>query len=209
MLKSYTLWIDQVGNVLFERSLRAKHLNISVKPFHGIRVAVPRGMSFRKAEKIVISKRDWIQRHLARMKRAREKYDSILSQHPPLSRSSAREKLINRLKELSENYGYTYNRVFIRNQKTIWGSCSMRNNINLNIKLVWLPGDLMDYVILHELVHTRIKNHSSEFWQEMDRLTYDLVDVRSERAVRARQPYPSGAAKKLSARLKEFGLGFM
>ena len=209
MLKSYTLWVDQVGKVLFERSLRAKHLNISVKPFHGIRVAVPRGMSFHRAEKIVISKRDWIQGHLARMKRAREKYDSVLNKHPSFSRSSARNKLIDRLNELSENYGYPYNRVFIRNQKTIWGSCSMRNNINLNIKLVWLPGDLMDYVILHELVHIRIKNHSREFWQEMDRLTYDLIYARSGHVVRARQPYPSGVAKKLSARLKEYGLGFM
>ncbi|MFC2051983.1 M48 family metallopeptidase [Chloroflexota bacterium] len=66
---------------------------------------------------------------------------------------------------------FTFNRVFIRSQKTRWGSCSKNNNISLNVKLVLLPEDLVDYVILHELVHTRIHNHSKSFWEELDRHT--------------------------------------
>ena len=63
MNKSVTLEIEGVGQVLFERSIKAKHLNISVKPFKGVRVAVPKGLSFKKAENVVRSKVEWIKRH--------------------------------------------------------------------------------------------------------------------------------------------------
>ena len=62
-----------------------------------------------------------------------------------------REILIKRLDKLAEKHGLKYNRVFVRNQKTRWGSCSSKNNISLNAKLVKLPEKLMDYIILHEL----------------------------------------------------------
>ena len=69
----------------------------------------------------------------------------------------------NRLYELSRKYGLHFKKVTIRNQKTRWGTCSQKNNINLNINLIQIPQDLMDYVIVHELVHTVVKNHSYKF----------------------------------------------
>ncbi len=79
----------------------------------------------------------------------------------------AREILIAKLDELATRHGFTYNRVFIRNQKTRWGSCSSKNNINLNLKLILLPEGLRDFVILHELVHTKLKSHDTRFWEEL------------------------------------------
>jgi predicted metal-dependent hydrolase len=73
------------------------------------------------------------------------------------------------LEELAKIHSIKYTRASIRNQKTKWGSCSAKNNISLNINLVRLPDELRDYVILHELVHTRFKNHSKMFWAELDR----------------------------------------
>ena len=70
-------------------------------------------------------------------------------------------------------YIFEYNRVFIKEQKTRWGSCSGQNNINLNVNLVRLPQELIDYTLLHELVHTRIKNHSPRFWSQLDDLLGD------------------------------------
>jgi len=187
MAKSNIIEIDGVGPVLFERSKRAKHLIINVKPFIGVRVAVPYGVSWDKAEKIVYNKIDWIQKQQVKIKRIRQKYGLLLKDLNRINKAAARRKLINRLEELAGWHGFTYNRVFIRNQKTRWGSCSTSNNINLNIKLALLPDQLIDYVILHELLHTRIKNHSREFWAELDRLV--------------------GRAKKFAKQLKEYGLG--
>ena len=56
----------------------------------------------------------------------------------------------------------------IKNTKTRWGSCSFKNNINLSLHLMRLREELIDYVILHELVHTKVKNHSIEFWTTLD-----------------------------------------
>ena len=170
-MKSEIIDIDSVGAVLFERSKRARYVNISVRPFRGVRVAVPYGVTFEKAEKIVRKKIDWIRKHLARMKRLEyeRQEDDSEQQITALDRTAARGKLINRLNELAKKFGFTYNRVFIRNQRTRWGSCSSRQNISLNIKLAVLPDGLADYIILHELVHTRIPNHSKEFWAELNR----------------------------------------
>ena len=72
------------------------------------------------------------------------------------------------LVSVSGNPTFVYNKVTIRNQKTRWGSCSGKNNINLNMKLMNIPNHLIDYVILHELVHTKVKNHRPLFWGSLD-----------------------------------------
>ncbi len=91
----------------------------------------------------------------------------------PIDRQAARRRLVDRLNYLAGKHDFQYNRVFIKNQKTRWGSCSGKNNINLNVNLVRLPDELIDYTILHELVHTRIKNHGQRFWAQLDRLLGD------------------------------------
>jgi predicted metal-dependent hydrolase len=75
-----------------------------------------------------------------------------------------------RTKELAEKHGFTFNRIAVRNNKTRWGSCSGKNNINLNLHLMRLPHHLIDYVILHELAHTIHKNHGKSFWAALDKL---------------------------------------
>lgn len=85
-------------------------------------------------------------------------------------RIEARRYLPMRVKELAHLHSLKYNRLFIKNLKSRWGSCSALDNINLNIHLMQLPNDLIDYVILHELVHTIHKNHSKNFWNELGKL---------------------------------------
>jgi predicted metal-dependent hydrolase len=171
-LESKTIELKSVGTILIERSRRAKHMSLSVRPFKGARVAVPFGVSFARAEIFARSKTDWLKKHLDKMgEMEREARD--LSQNCPIDRVAARRLLVDRLNHLSKKHGFSYNRVFIKNQKTRWGSCSGKNNINLNVNLVRLPGDLIDYTILHELVHTRIKNHGPRFWDQMNKLLGD------------------------------------
>jgi predicted metal-dependent hydrolase len=95
--------------------------------------------------------------------------EDILNQ---VYRSEARKLLPARLKELAATHGFSYAKVTIRNNRRNWGSCSSRNNISLNLQMMKLPDELIDYILLHELVHTEIKDHSERFWKRLDQLTY-------------------------------------
>jgi len=187
MLNAITVEINGIGPVLFERSKRARHVNISVKPFKGVRIAVPDKVSFNKAEAFVCTKIDWIKKQSEKMKQYEKEYNLTSGANDDIDKAEAKSMLIGRLKYLAEKHRFTYNRVFIRNQRTRWGSCSSKNNINLNIKLAKLPAELIDYIILHELVHTRKKNHSRAFWVELDKLV--------------------GDGKKMALMLRSYGIG--
>lgn len=83
-------------------------------------------------------------------------------------RIEAKRYLPYHTQELALQHGFNYNRVQVKKAGTRWGSCSAANNINLNIQLMRLPDPLIDYVILHELVHTVQKNHQSSFWNLLE-----------------------------------------
>lgn len=189
MLHTSTVEIDGVGPVLFERSKRARRLVISIRPFTGVRVAVPEGLPFQKAEEFAKARTDWIRKHQLRMKQYEEENQIVSDPYTDEERARAKVKLTRRLRHLARKYGFTFNRVFIRNQKTRWGSCSSKNNINLNAKITRLPEELMDYVILHELAHTRVRNHSVDFWVELSRLVSD--------------------GKGMASKLREYGVGML
>ena len=83
----------------------------------------------------------------------------------------AEEYLPGKVKELSDKFGFKFNKLALKNIKSRWGSCSRKNNINLSIHLMRLPEYLINYVILHELVHTVHHNHSDRFWTMLNGLT--------------------------------------
>lgn len=82
-------------------------------------------------------------------------------------RHEAKYYLPKRLHDLATEKQFSYNKVFIKNIKSRWGSCSHVNNINLSLHLMRLPDELIDYVLLHELTHTKVKDHSPNFWQQL------------------------------------------
>ncbi len=179
-MKSEIVELDGIGRILLERSSRAKNINISVRPFHDVRVAVPHGVSFKRAREFACFKKAWIQKHLAKMRQVEQDHRILSKNFNNINRADARKILIKRLDELAKKHGFKYNRVSVRNQKTRWGSCSSKNNISLNAKLVKLPERLMDYIILHELVHTRVRNHGKKFYAELGRLVPDQKLLDSE-----------------------------
>ena len=85
-------------------------------------------------------------------------------------REEAKEYLPKRLNDLSDKFGIPFNELYIKNIKSRWGSCSAKNNINLSLHLMRLPDYLIDYVLLHELAHTRIKNHGKKYWEFLEKL---------------------------------------
>jgi len=218
-MKERILKLKDIGDVRFVKSKRARHINITLKPFKGVRVAVPQQVSYDAAEHFLMQKVQWIKSHLAKIEsienritvfdansefstrnhrlQVRPAYTekisikvipgTILITYPafiPVEtnevqsavrkgieealRIEAKRYLPDRVDQLAVLNGFSYGQVSVKNTKTRWGSCSFRNNINLSLHLMRLPDPLVDYIILHELVHTRVKNHSSQFWQHLE-----------------------------------------
>jgi len=179
--RSEVINLSNVGDITLERSKLAKHIRMSIKPPSTIRVAVPVGVSFKEAQSFAISKEGWLKKQVQRFSRSKinslhEKY-SLKSKKELKIRSDA---IIIRVKYLAEKHGFTFNKISTRLMKSRWGSCSYHNNISINICLSDLPQRLIDCVILHELMHTRIKNHSVYFWSELNNLVEDLKGLRKE-----------------------------
>ena len=97
-----------------------------------------------------------------------ENQNYIRSVIEKILRIEAKIFLPKRVDELAKKHNFNYQKLAIKNTKTRWGSCSFKNNINLSLHLMRLREELIDYVILHELVHTKVKNHSIEFWTTLD-----------------------------------------
>ena len=100
-------------------------------------------------------------------------------------KKEAKEYLPLRTEQLATEHGFSHIGVTVKNITSRWGSCSQKNHINLNIHVVRLPQHLLDYVILHELTHTVHKNHGTEFWQTLNKLS-------------------NGKAKQLATEIKNF-----
>lgn len=83
-------------------------------------------------------------------------------------RKEARQIFTRKLDTVARQHGLRYNRFFLRSQKTKWGTCSVKKNISLNYRLVKAPEMVIDYMVAHELAHTRVLNHATKFWQLVD-----------------------------------------
>ncbi len=106
-------------------------------------------------------------------------------------RSQAEQLLPQRLASLAAKHGFTYASVSVKQLKSRWGSCDHQQNIVLNLYLMQLPWEHIDYVLLHELTHTRILRHGPEFWRAMERILPQAAVYR--KAVQAYQPVLDGA----------------
>ncbi len=90
-----------------------------------------------------------------------------------------KEEIAGRVRHYEKIMGLTCNRITIRDQKTRWGSCSSKKNLNFNYRLAYMPQEILDYVVVHELAHLRHMDHSREFWACVERY---LPDYRERRA---------------------------
>ncbi len=105
----------------------------------------------------------------------RDDYRPVLE---PLMRACAVRELPTRLLALAARHGLTVARVTVRSQRSRWGSCSRDGNIALNWRLLQMPAEVSDYVLLHELMHLRQPNHSARFWAEVEAVCPEYASAR-------------------------------
>lgn len=127
-------------------------------------VRAPRRMALKDIDAFVERHRDWIEQRTVLLAEARQNRHVISEQEREEGIRTAKERIPRRVAYFAERMGVTYGRITIREQKTRWGSCSSKGNLNFNWKLVLMPDEVLDYVVVHELAHRRELNHSDRFW---------------------------------------------
>lgn len=147
-----------------------KNLRITINREGLIKVTKPRHVTIKQMEDFLLSKSDWINQTLEKIKTAQDKNPNL----PPIIRLTKKDFLrlkpialqiaTTRLILFNQYYKLTYKNITIKNQKTRWGSCSHTGNLNFNYKLAIIPTHLADYIIVHELCHLGQFNHSYKFW---------------------------------------------
>ncbi|MBI5152823.1 M48 family metallopeptidase [Candidatus Peregrinibacteria bacterium] len=153
---------------ILQKSSRARRLRIEITPDAQVKVTLPRFLSEKTAENFVREKAKWILRKIREiastppiiphtLKGARREYLESKSRAKKL----VREKLI----RFNRIYNFSFRKIAIRNQGSRWGSCSKKANLNFNYKIIFLPENLADYLIVHELCHLKEMNHSKKFWE--------------------------------------------
>ena len=160
---------------------RSKRKTISVEISREAKVIVraPLKMSVRDIEAFLSSKSAWITSHL-------EKASERLASLPPKLTEDELAKLKTRAKNeipirvdrYASLMGLEYGRIALRTQKTRFGSCSSKKNLNFNLAIMLMPEEIIDYVIVHELAHIKQMNHSKAFWCEVERV---MPDYKSRR----------------------------
>lgn len=145
-----------------KRHPRSKSVRIRVSGEKKISVTAPRWTPAYFIEGILKRKEDWIFKTFASFPLSRLNLDHgvLYKKH----KEAARRLVWRRLEHFNQFYGFSWNAVSIRNQKTRWGSCSKKHNLNFHYKLALLSEELADYVVVHELCHLKEFNHSQDFW---------------------------------------------
>lgn len=163
-----------------ERDSSTEHMRLVLGPRGGFVLTVPTVYTPSSIEHFMRSKIAWIRRHIApRSRHATKRSKRSVKQYREHA-VAARALVLSRLEHFNQVYGYSYGQVRIRDQRTRWGSCSKKGNLNFNHRIVLLPEALVDYVIVHELCHLKEFNHSKDFWALVARTIPDYQKRRHE-----------------------------
>lgn len=162
-------------------SKRARRMRLAIYCDGGFVVTVPRNISSNIIEQFIFRKSQWILEKLEYFKSISSlgaakntKNDYIKYKDQALVLAEKRIEYFNKI------YGFKFNKINIKNQKTRWGSCSRKGNLNFNYKIALLPERLADYIITHELCHLKEFNHSQKFWNLVAVAIPSYMEIKQE-----------------------------
>ena len=157
---------------IIEKSCR-RSISLSVLQDGRVLIKAPYGISEKKIQDFLFSKKTWITKQIEKQSAENEKAQKLgfLSAEEIRKIKEKAKKIIpNRAAFWAEKIGVTYGRISIRLQSSRWGSCSAKGNLNFNCLLVLMPQEILDSVVVHELCHRRHMNHSKAFYAEIHRV---------------------------------------
>ena len=186
LIVTAAVWRIFVENMEYEliRSAR-KTIAIEITPEGKVVVRAPRRCARRVIEELLREKEGWILDHLQKIRLRREEQQARRDNQPKWQESDyARARSLAKavFQQKAELYAHLmqvdYGRITVRDQKTRWGSCSAKGNLNFNWRLILAPEDVLDYVVIHELAHRREMNHSDRFWRIVESVMPDYRERR-------------------------------
>lgn len=161
---------------------KRKTISLQIKPDGSMELKVPLQTTNAHIQKFLNQKSDWINKHLRAVKERQQQMTQIKSLTMEEIRdlaNQALEVIPKRVAYFAEIVGVTYDRITIRNQKSKWGSCSSKGNLNFNCLLMLMPTEVQDYIVVHELCHRKEMNHSPKFWAEVRKVLPDYEKQKS------------------------------
>ncbi len=162
-------------------SRRAKRMKISIFPDGKIVVNIPENISRREADRFVEKNLSQIINKIKNLPVIDNKKIIKTSRESYLKhKEDARKLITERINYFNNFYKFKFNRIAIKNQKTLWGSCSQDGNLNFNYILALLPRKILDYVVVHEMCHLWHFDHSKDFWSLVKLTIPDYKEIRKE-----------------------------
>lgn len=165
---------------------KRKTIGLEIKADGHVYARAPKRLSNEYLMDFIKERQDWIvQKWFMIMERRRQEENrpaKDYEEHPELEklyRRKARKQLEERCAYFAELMGVDYSRISVRAAKTRWGSCSGQGNLNFHWKLVLMPPEILDYVVVHELAHRKEMNHSQRFWSEVEKILPDYKKRRT------------------------------
>lgn len=181
-MKQFCVEIRGGVECIVRKNALAKQVSLKVNTHGQVRATIPWWVSKKSAISFVKDNESWILEKLENMKG--KSAESLLQlggrEDYLMHRKSAKSFILERLEHYNQFYGFDFERVAIRDQRTRWGSCSGKKNLNFNYRIVQLPKEHADYLIVHELCHLEQMNHSRDFWELVSRTIPDYRRISRE-----------------------------
>lgn len=175
------VWVGaQKINYGLRRSSKAKNLRLTIYPGGELIATKPVNISQQAVDDFIKQKADWIFKKIDYSKKLLVNSKQNSRQEYKKYKDQAFKFVTERINYYNKFYCFGFNQVRIKNQKTRWGSCSGKSNLNFNYKIIFLPSDLADYLIVHELCHLKELNHSKDFWALVARIIPDYKEKRKK-----------------------------
>ncbi len=149
---------------ILKRYRLSKTVKLRVRNTGEIFVSAPFRMSVTYIDNFVDAHSDWIRTKIELLLTHSQGLPHTTSGDYPKYKEDARALVYELIQEVNAHYKFVFNRITIRNQRTRWGSCSRKGNLNFSYKLIFLPRHLARYVVAHELCHLQEFNHQKQFW---------------------------------------------
>ena len=158
-----------------------KSYSITVERDGTVTIRAPFFMSERKINKTIDERKEWIEKAQNKLASRAERLNSltpITKDEIDSLKAAAKPIIEEKVHHFADKIGVEYGKITIRNQRTRYGSCSAKGNLNFNCLIMLMPNEIIDYVIVHELCHIKEMNHSRRFWNEVESVLPDYKERR-------------------------------